>query len=198
MVKERGMTVVEALVVVAILGLLAAVAASELFAFRRTVDLQRLAKQLQWDIRQCRTAAIVSGRNVGLIFARERDRWYYCIVEDRDRDGVSRRDFLAGIDVALGPRTWLEFDSGGVRLGVPAGWEVPDPSGDGLLPPDDGLRIGDAAVVAFTPQATATPSSVYFNDGKGHMLALRNSGQGGRTRTLEWRRGWRSWHELDL
>jgi type II secretory pathway pseudopilin PulG len=194
--RERGITLAESLVVLGLLGAVLAVAVPNLFHLRRTVDLRRLGRQIVWDTRDCRIAALTSARKVGLIFALEADKWFYCIVEDRDGDGVSRRDYLAGVDRAISPKRWVEFLSGGTRLGVPSGWNVPDPSGRGTLPPDDGLRIGDAAIISFSPQAHATPASVYFNDGHLRMLAVRISGIDGRVRLLEWHRGWRRWQEV--
>lgn len=193
---QRGFSLMEALVVVALIGLSVAVGAANLGRLRETVDLRRLGRQIAADALQARIAAFTSGRNVGLLFAEENGKWFYCPVEDRDADGVSRRDFLAGVDRPIGPRVWVEFLSGGVRLGVPAGWKVPDPSGTGSLPADDGLRIGLAAIMSFSPTATATPCSVYFNDGRERMLAVRVAGHNGKIRLLEWHKGWRRWQEV--
>lgn len=193
---KRGFSLVELLVVIAILGLTVTIVTADMFKVRRAVDLRRLGQQIFSDTLHCRVAALTDLRNVGLIFVHGEGGWYYCIVEDRDVDGVSRRDYLAGIDKALGPRTWVAFISGGASLGVPVGWNVPDPSGRGTLPPDDGLRIGDSAIVAFTPHATATPSSVYFHDGRDRMIALRVPGHGGNVRLIEWHKGWASWREV--
>lgn len=185
----------EALVVVALIGLTVAVATANLVRVRETVDLRRLGRQIAADALHARIAAFTTGANVGLVFAQEHGKWYYCPVLDRDHDGVSRKDFVAGIDRPIGPRVWVEFLSGGVHLGVPA-WEVPDPSGTGTLPPDDGLRIGLAAIMSFSPTAGATPCSVYFNDGRERMLAVRVTGNNGRVRLLEWQRGWPAWREV--
>ncbi|MGE5235974.1 MAG: hypothetical protein ACM3O7_06480 [Acidobacteriota bacterium] len=196
MPNERGATLVEIMVGVWLLALLLAVATAELFHLRRTVDLRRLGRQIIADTLQCRIAALTTARRVGLIFAVESNKWFYCVVEDRDGDGVSRRDYQRGVDRPISPRRWVEFLSGGTRLGVPEGWNVPDPSGRGTLPPDDGLRLGDAAIISFSPQAHATPSSVYFNDGRQRMLAVRIAGRDGRVRLLEWHRGWPRWQEV--
>lgn len=196
MSDKRGHSLLEVLVVIALAALLFAAAGLDLSFVRRHGDLHRLGRQLLADTLHCRIAALTGRRNVGLIFGTERDKWFYCIVEDRDGDGVSRRDWVTGVDVSIGPRTWLEFLSQGARVGVPAGWQVPDPSGRGVLPADDGLRLGEAAIVAFSPRATSTPSTVYFHDGRDRMLAVRVPGSSGKVRLLEWRRGWQRWHEL--
>ncbi len=193
---NRGHSLLEILVVIALAALLLAASGVDLSFVRRHGDLHRLGRQLLADTLHCRIAALTGRRNVGLIFATERDKWFYCMVEDRDGDGVSRRDWAAGADVAIGPRVWLEFLSQGARVGVPGSWQVPDPSGRGVLPADDGLRLGDAAIVSFTPRATSTPSTVYFHDGRDRMLAVRVPGSTGKVRLLEWRRGWLRWHEV--
>jgi prepilin-type N-terminal cleavage/methylation domain-containing protein len=193
---DRGHSLLEVVVVLALAALLFAAAGLDLSFVRRHNDLHRLGRQLLADTLHCRIAALTGRRNVGLIFAKQRDEWFYCMVEDRDGDGVSRRDWAAGVDVAIGPRVWLEFLSQGARIGVPDGWRVPDPSGRGVLPPDDGLRLGDAATMSFTPRATSTPSTVYFNDGRERMLAVRVPGSTGKVRLLEWRQGWPRWQEL--
>jgi len=193
---QRGVSLIEALVVVALIGLTVAISASNLDRLRETIDLRRLGRQVAADALHAKISALTSCRNVGLIFAEENGKWFYCPVEDRDHDGVSRRDWLSGVDRAIGPKIWVEFLAHGARLGVPAGWNVPDPSGSGTLPADDGLRIGLAAIISFAPTAGATPCSVYFNDGKERMLAVRVAGGNGKIRLLEWQKGWVQWREV--
>lgn len=188
---------VEVLVVMVMLGILTAVVMPELFGVRRTVNLERLARQVKHDAWSAKIAALTEGRNVGLVFAQDRGRWFWVMVADGNRNGVSRRDYLSGVDRAIGPRVWLEFLAAGAGCGVPVGWRVPDPSGSGLLP-SDGLRAGRSDIIAFTPQGHATPSSVYFHDGSSRMLAIRVHGGMGRIRILEWRRGWAQWRETQF
>lgn len=194
---HSGFSISEALVVVALLALAAAVALPNLSETRRRMDLERLARQVAADALRARMEALTSCRNVGLVFAELEGRPYYVMVADGNGNGVSRQDFLRNIDRALGPRVWLEFLSAGTRLGVPREWRVPDPSGDGTLR-EQGLRAGRTAIISFSRVGHATPSSVYFNDGRERVLAVRVHGGLGRIRTLLWQRGWSQWRELRL
>jgi len=184
----------EALVALALVALMAAMAIPNLLEVRRRSDHARLARQIAHDTLGCRIAALTSCRNVGLVFAQAHGKWYYVMVADRDGDGVSRRDYLGGVDTPLGPRTWLEFLSYDVRVGVPAAWRVPDPGGSGTLPPD-GMRTGNSDIIAFSHLGHATPCTVYFNDGRERMLAVRVNGSSGVIRVLAWRKGWSEWRE---
>jgi prepilin-type N-terminal cleavage/methylation domain-containing protein len=193
----RGFSLAELLVVVALVAMTAAVAAPNLGESRRTFDLQRVTRQIAQDGLRCRMEALTSYRNVGLVFAEDHGRPYYTMVMDGDGDGISRADFLRGIDKAIGPKVWVEFLSGGTHLGVPPGWRVPDPGGRGVLP-SAGLRLGLSNIISFSEQGHATACSVYFNDGIDRVLAVRIGSDWGRLRVLQWRRGWREWVEIRL
>ena len=195
--EPRGFSLLESLAVLAIVGLVLAVAVPDLEQFRRSTDLVRLARQIAADALRCRMEALTSCRNVGLVFGDVEDHSYYVMVADGDNDGVSRADFVRGVDKALGPKVWVHFLSGGTRLGVPTSWKVPDPAGGGVLDAR-GLRVGSSGIMSFSRTGGATPSSVYFNDGRDRVLAVRVNGEVGRIRALLWRRGSRAWQEVRL
>jgi prepilin-type N-terminal cleavage/methylation domain-containing protein len=192
---QSGFSLVEILVVLVILGLAVAIALPNLFRVQRTVDLRRLAGQVASDAMMCRREALVASHNVGLVFDELDGEWFYQMVADGNWNGVSRRDFAEGIDKPIGPKVWLEFLSAGARVGVPTEWAVPDPGGNGTLT-GKGLRIGNSAIISFSARGTATPCSVYFNDGDTRMLAIRIAGEYTRIRSLEWQRGWAAWKEV--
>jgi type II secretory pathway pseudopilin PulG len=194
---ESGTSLAEMLVVLLLLGLAAAIALPNLAETRRRLDLERLARQVGADAVRCRMEALTSCRNVGLIFAEVNGRPFYVMVADGNGNGVSRQDFLRSVDKPLHPPVWLEFLSAGTRLGVPREWSVPDPSGDGTLDAP-GLRVGRSGIISFSHTGGATPSSVYFNDGRERVLAIRVHGGLGRVRAILWRRGWATWQEIRL
>ncbi len=195
--KQSGFSLLELVAILAIFGVVLALAVPDLDEYRRRADLVRLARQIAADALRCRMEALTTCRNVGLVFGDAEDRSYYVMVADGDSDGVSRADFLRGTDKALGPKMWVHFLSGGTRLGVPRAWGVPDPDGGGVLD-QRGLHIGSAGIMSFSRTGGATPSSVYFNDGRERILAVRVHGQLGRIRALMWRRGWQTWREIRL
>lgn len=198
MITERGVSALDMLVTVAILGIVLAMVIPNFSTVRRQGDVERLARQVRQAVLSCRIQAITGGRNVGLVFAQGRGGWHYTMAEDLDGDGVSRRDLETGVDRPLSPRVWLKFLCSDAGVGVPAGWRVPDPSGSGWLPAGAGLRIGRAEIVSFAAAGGATPSTIYFNDATTRMVAVRIHGGMGRIRVLEWRHGWERWREMPL
>lgn len=198
MSSERGVSALDMLVTVTIVGMVAAMVIPNFATVRRQTDMERLAREVKRAVLDCRIQALTGGRNVGLMFARESGGWYYTMAEDWDGDGVSRRDVETGVDQTLGPRVWLKFLCSNAGVGVPDGWRVPDPAGSGWLPSGDGLRVGSAQIVSFSPTGGATPSTVYFNDATTRLVAVRIHGGMGRVRALEWRHGWPQWREMPL
>jgi type II secretory pathway pseudopilin PulG len=194
---EAGISLAEMVVVLVLLGLAMAIALPNLAETRRTLDLERLARQVAADALRCRMEALTTCRNVGLVFAEANGRPFYVMVADGNGNGVSRQDFLRSMDKPLHPPVWLEFLSAGTRLGVPRAWAVPDPSGAGTLG-EAGLRVGRSGIISFSHTGGATPSSVYFNDGRDRVLAVRVHGGLGRVRAILWRRGWSEWREVRL
>ena len=197
MSSSRGFSLLEALIGVALLGVLAALVLPDLSEVRRRTDLVRLARQIAADALRCRIEALTSGRNVGLVFCELERRAYYVMVADGDHDGVSRVDFIRGVDRPIGPKVWVEFMSGGTHLGVPGAWKVPDPGGEGTLD-GRGVRVGASNILSFAHTGGATPASVYFNDGASRALAIRVWGTVGRVRALVWRQGGGVWREVPL
>ncbi len=196
--KSSGVSMVEILVVVALLGLAAAVAVPDLFRQRAGAEMRYLATRVRADVLRCRFEALVRSRNVGLVFAEEGGRWFYSVVMDGNGNGVSRRDHARGVDEELHGRVWLSSFASDLGMGVPVGWQVPDPGGRGLLSEDRGLRAGRARIVSFSPQGHGTPSTLYFHDDVERMVAVRIYGGTGRVRALHWRRGWPRWRPMPL
>lgn len=195
---ERGVTFLELVVALAIVGLGLAVTLPNLVEARRAAGLKRVARVIIAHTHLCRMRAINANRKAGLIFAREEGRWVFTPTLDGDGDGVSRRDLARGIDSPLEPTIRLDTLCAGAAVGVPQNWKVPKPSGRGRLRVPDGLAAGRSDIISFSPLGDATPSTVYVNDGSSRLLAIRIYGATARVRVLEWRAGWSRWRQLAL
>lgn len=198
MANVSGTSVVDTLVALALMGIGLAVALPNLASLRGQAGLERVARQLAADAIRCRAEAINRRRNVALVFDQQGNRSSYVPVADGDGDGVLRRDIQRGQDRPCGPHIFLDDLCRGARVGVPAGWGVPDPAGRGKLAPGDGVRAGRSGMLSFSPLGDATPATVYVNDGRERMLAVRIYGGTARVRVLEWRRGWARWRRIAL
>ncbi len=188
------MSLVEAVVVTALVALVLAVALPALSDAFRTAALSGSAAQIKGLFFRCRALAILNGRAHAVVFEREGGTvWRSYIAMDGDGDGILRADLRTRVDPIVGEVVFFETDAAG--LGILTGAAVPDPGGRGLLrgDPGDPVRAGRGDIVTFTPRGTATPCSVYLTDRRSRMRVVRVYGSTGRVVMLKWRSGWPSW-----
>lgn len=196
MSEQRGTSMLEVLVVAAVLATVAGIAIPNLLVARQRAALDSLARRIIADAVSCRFQALNRKVNVGLVFSRDSSGYRYDAVADGDHDGVSRSDLGRGIDRRLARTVAFDRLCLGASLGVPTSWRVPDPSGRGWLATGDGLRAGRSDIISFTPLGDATPATLYLTDGRERLLAVRVYGGTARVRVLEWRLGWRRWRSV--
>ena len=190
---EEGRSLVEIAIVLLLVAMATTVTLPALGRAVRGAALAGQANTVAGLMMRCRARAVLRGTTVGLVFDRVDGGWRCRVVQDGDGDGIRRRDIAGGIDPVV--ERVVELPGGGSGLGILAGVHVPSPSGHGWLDgdPHDPIRAGPGDIISFTRRGTASPSSVYFSDGRSRMRVLRTMGTTGRTRQLRWQVGWVQW-----
>ena len=103
-----------------------------------------------------------------------------------------QRDIDRAIDPPLTPPEYLDDRSRDVSLRI--NQQVVDVSGAGQLDPgDDPLRIGNTALLAFSPLGGATSGTLYVAAHRGPQMAIRVFGGTGRVRVLTFDAQARQW-----
>lgn len=185
--RQRGFHLVEALVVVAVLGALLALSVPGLVTMSRRLRVEMAAHELSALLRQARSRAIREGSNVGLKFLfGGRGEVVYGLYRDGDGDGVRSRDIADGIDPPLGPVRELRHLGAHVRFGFPADVTPRDPADprrrlDRL---DDPIRLNRSDMASFGPLGTSTPGSLYLTDGLTHLAVVRLFGRTGKVKVM--------------
>lgn len=197
--ESRGLSLVEALLVVAVLAIVATVVLPDLDEIRRAAALGAASSQLKGLLYRCRADAVMNRRATATVFEQRTDGSWRCFIAvDGDGDGIRSRDIRALIDPVVGEI--LHFEAGGAGLGILQGEFVPDPSGRGRLRGNlsDPVRAGRGNMITFTPRGTATPASIYLTDYRARMRVLRIYGGTGRVISRVWRSGWPEWRNSGM
>lgn len=169
--KKTGFSLVELLVVLGTLALVLAVTAPPLTRMHQRAGLRHAGFRLLTDVQRGQTLAAQRLAKAGLVFDVGERGSFYVLVLDGNGNGVSRKEYLTGRDpVVANPVSFREFGSQ-VRLGLPPGVKVPEPSHGGTVP-EGGLALGSSGILSFNPTLGATPGSVYLSAGD-EVLALR-------------------------
>lgn len=192
MTDARGATLVEALFTSALCMTMAAIAVPVIGAGldreRTIVGAQYLAAQLQ----RARLESLKQARSVAVHLEIVGQRARLQLFTDGNGNGVIQRDIDRAIDPPLTPPEYLDDHSRDVSLRI--NQPIVDVSGaSGLAPGDDPLRIGNTALLAFSPVGGATSGTLYVAAPRGPQMAIRVFGGTGRVRVLMFDAQARQW-----
>ena len=192
MTDARGFTLIDTIVAAALCCVMAAMAVpvigGTLDRERTIVGAQFLAGLLQ----RARLESLKRGRAVALRFEVVGDRTKVQLFLDEDGDGVRQADIDSGIDRALNPDEYLDDRSRGISLRI--NQTITDASGTGELQAgSDPLRIGNTALLAFSPLGSSTSGTLYVAGHRGPQMAIRVFGATGRVRLLTFDSQARKW-----
>ena len=183
MTDARGATLPDTLFALALCVTMAAIAVpvvgGSLDRERTIVGTQYLAGQLQ----RARLESLKQGRSVAVRLEMVDQRTRLQLFVDGNGNGVSQRDIDRAIDPPLAPPEFLDDRSRDISLRV--NQRIVDVSGAGeIAPGDDPLRIGNTALLSFSPLGGATSGTLYVAAHRGPQMAIRVFGGTGRVRVL--------------
>jgi hypothetical protein len=155
---------------------------------RTIVGAQYLAGQLL----RARLESLKRATSVAVRLEVVGERTEFQLFADGNGTGVLQRDIDRGLDPPLSPRQWLDEQARDVSLRV--NQAITDVSGSSTLEPgDDPLRIGNTALLTFSPIGSATNGTLYVAAHRGPQIAIRVFGATGRVRVLMFDAASRQW-----
>ncbi len=194
--QQRGFTLIEFLIVVAIVGLMIAITLPSFGRMRRHAALKAAAAELRTQFHQARSRAIAHNVNCGIKFLLLAGEWHFAIYEDGDGDGVRNDDIKSGKDRLIArPRVALPT-SNAVTIGL-LDIAIKDPDGDLLSPSKSPVVFNTSTICSFSPLGQSTPGTIYLTDRtRGDLYAVRVFGTSAKIRVLRYLREtgkWRQW-----
>jgi prepilin-type N-terminal cleavage/methylation domain-containing protein len=180
-VNERGMTLLEMLVVVALILVTAAAAAPALRAYSVESSIVAAGRSFKEEFLKARSMAVRGNVYTAIRFERAGAQPTYSVYMDRDGDGVRSADIAAGIDERVAGPFQLTGRGPRVRVGFLPGVRA--------IPPDTGflegdpIQFGSSDILSFSPLGTATPGTFYLA-GEGIQGAVRVTPGSARVRLL--------------
>lgn len=193
MTDARGYTLVDTIVTAALCSVMGATAipliGGTLDRERTIIGAQFVAGQLQ----RARLESLKRGRSVAVRFEVVNDRTRFQLFVDGDGDGVRQADVDDLIDAPVTPLEYLDDRSRGISLRV--NQRITDAGGgtEHIEPGADALRIGNTALLAFSPIGGATSGTLYVAGHRGPQMALRVFGGTGRVRLMTYDPQARQW-----
>ena len=192
--RQHGLTLLETLVVLAIIGIIAAATMPAFATYRRSASMRAQAAELRGIFRAARSRAIMRGAHAGVKFTRAGNTWVYSLYDDGNGNGIRSAEIASGVDRRYaGPSVLMpQFNIASIAL---LSTPIRDPDGDALLPTASAVQFGSSTLCSFSPTGSATSGTVYITDGAGHLCALRVFGSSGRVRLLRYDTARRRWNQ---
>jgi prepilin-type N-terminal cleavage/methylation domain-containing protein len=193
--QQRGFTLIEFLIVVAIVGLMIAITIPSFGRMRRRMALQAAAAELRTQFHQVRSRAITRNAYCALKFLMLAGEWHFAVYEDGDGDGVRNDDIKSGTDRLIArPRVVLPT-SRAVSIGL-LDIAIKDPDGDLLSPSKSPVVFGTSTICSFSPLGQSTPGTIYLTDRGFDLYAVRVFGTSAKIRVLRFFRDTGKWENL--
>ncbi len=187
--RNRGYTLIELLIVIAIIGLILGVAFPNFQKIQRRIALRAAAGEMRSAFHLARMRAIAHSKNTGLKFLLIGGAWHFATYEDGDRDGVRNDDIAKGVDKMVAPPRIVFSQSRLVTIGLPD-YAFKDPDGDTVK---SAVTFNQSLLCSFSPLGEATPGTIYITDNDGDLWCVRVYGGSGRMRALRYDRAKKRW-----
>lgn len=183
MTDPRGAALIDIVVASAVCVILAAIAVpvvgGTLERERALVGAQYLAGQLQ----RARLESLKRAQSVAVRLEILSGRTQFRLFADGNGNGVLQKDIDKGTDPPLTGVEWLDDQARDISLRI--NQAIKDVAGTATLGPgDDPLRIGNTALLTFSPVGSASSGTLYVAAQRGPQMAIRVFGATGRVRVL--------------
>jgi hypothetical protein len=156
---------------------------------RTIVGTQYLVGQLQ----RARLDSLKRARSVAVRLELVGERTRLQLFADGNGNGVLQRDIDREIDPPLTPASWLDDQARDISLRV--NQPITEVAGSATITPGgDPLRIGNTALLTFSPLGSATSGTLYVAARRGPQMAIRVFGATGRVRVLMFDAQTRQWY----
>ncbi|HSP14230.1 MAG TPA: GspH/FimT family pseudopilin [Thermoanaerobaculia bacterium] len=190
--RTQGFSLIELLIVVAIIGLTAGVATPHAQSLRRRAAVRATVAEIRAMFRAARSRAVTRSANAGVKFTQGARDWQFAIYDDGDGDGVRTDDIKSGIDRRATKSRNVSPDPELASVALPSIVAV-DPDGAPMKSGASPVQFGSSKICSFSAMGQATSGTIYLADSGGEAWCVRVFGGSGRVRLLRYDAKRRRW-----
>ena len=153
----------EALVVLALVGILLLFSATDLRGAQRRRDFENFARELVDLLEVCRWRAISEGAYAGAVITRAEDGYSAVLYLDGNGNGIRMQDISNGVDLQFRGPVLLRGAGGDMEAGYvsPPVPQIPPRTGY-LSDLSDPIRFGRSDIISFSPRGDSSSGTIYL------------------------------------
>jgi prepilin-type N-terminal cleavage/methylation domain-containing protein len=160
----RGMSLLELLVVLGLIGLFVVVSTANVTATQRQLDFDQFAREVVTSLEKCRWKAFEQRCYTGVLISQRPDNAYdFSFYRDGNGNGIRTADISHGTDTTTYrtipvQRASRDIEAAVLKTGVP---EIPPKKG--MLNPLDPIKFGKSNIISFSPDGQSSSGTLYLS-----------------------------------
>ncbi len=160
----KGFSVLELLVVLALIGLLVMIASPDLRGAERQREFENFARETVYLVEKCRWKAMNERTYAGIVFEKSGDLYAASLYTDGNGNGIRIADVQSGKDPAFYRTVILQRASGDIAAGIlqnPAVAQIPPKTGT-IDDAEDPVKFGKSDILSFSPNGDSSSGTLYL------------------------------------
>jgi prepilin-type N-terminal cleavage/methylation domain-containing protein len=159
----RGLSLLELLVVLFLIGIFVVVTTANLTATQRRLDFDYFAREVLNSLEGCRWKAMNERCYTGIVVDQSPSGLYrFSFFKDGNRNGIRKIDIESGTDKPIYRPLNIYRASGDMKAAVlnPGVPEIPPKKG--VLDPFDPVKFGKSNIISFSPDGQSSSGTLYL------------------------------------
>ena len=159
----RGMSLLELLVVLGLIGVFVVASTSNLTATQRQLDFDHFAREIVSSLEKCRWKAFQQRRYTGALISQQpNDGYEFSFFQDGNGNGIRTTDIHQGTDTSIYRAIPIQRASRDIEAAV-LKTEIPEiPPKTGTLNPADPVKFGKSNIISFSPDGQSSSGTLYL------------------------------------
>lgn len=163
MKRQRGFTLLELLVVIALVGILVLFSATNLSGAQRRREFENFTRELVNLLETCRWRAISEGAYAGAVITQQGGSYVASVYLDGNNNGIRLQDIADGADASFHDPMLLQRAMKDVEAGYLSEPVPQIPPRTGMIPDtSDPIRFGHSNIISFSPRGDSSSGTLYL------------------------------------